>query len=300
MQQANGRGEQHSPRSAAAGWPSPRGGGGEHYSPSPSKTPRGGAASPKLPASAAWLVDSRWALSAALSLLLFLAVALAVTCFSSSSPPYVSASAFFSSSDQAHIHVSQQQEQPESLAAAANATTAASPPPPSPPPGADLPRLAYLISGSKGDLDRLWRALHALYHPRNQYVVHLDREAPVSERLALAARVSNSTVFRRAGNVHVIRRANMVTYRGPTMVANTLHACAILLRRGGAWDWFINLSASDYPLMTQDGTSPPPSPSSHALEYTHAYTPTRTVKRIHLHHTRRFSLADKFNRWIDY
>ena len=273
--QANGRGEQHSPRSAAAGWPSPRGGGGEHYSPSPSKTPRGGAASPKLPASAAWLVDSRWALSAALSLLLFLAVGLAVTSFSSSSSaaPYISASAFFSSSDQAHhvhaadlvqegVHVSQQQQQPESLAS------------PPPPPGADLPRLAYLISGSKGDLERLWRALHALYHPRNQYVVHLDREAPVTERLALAARVSNSTVFRRAGNVHVVRRANMVTYRGPTMVANTLHACAILLRRGGAWDWFINLSASDYPLMTQDGTSPPPpppSPSSHALEYTHAY-----------------------------
>jgi hypothetical protein len=113
-----------------------------------------------------------------------------------------------------------------------------------------VPRLAYLVSGSKGDLDRLWRALHAVYHPRNQYVVHLDREAPVDERLELARRVANSTVFRRAGNVHVIRR----TYRGPTMVANTLHACAVLLRRGGAWDWFINLSASDYPLMTQDGT----------------------------------------------
>lgn len=37
------------------------------------------------------------------------------------------------------------------------------------------------------------------------------------------------------------------------MVANTLHAAAILLREGGDWDWFINLSASDYPLVTQDG-----------------------------------------------
>ncbi|OEL19601.1 Beta-glucuronosyltransferase GlcAT14B [Dichanthelium oligosanthes] len=256
--QANGRGEQHSPRSAAAkSLPPPRGGGGgEHYSAASAKTPRGGGASTKLlPGSAAWLVDSRWARSAALSLLLFLAVALAVTSFSSSSSPYVSASSFFSSSHKDHlaveagVHVSQQQ--PEAAAAATNATPAAASPPP-PPPGADLPRLAYLISGSKGDLDRLWRTLHALYHPRNQYVVHLDRESPVAERLALAARVANSTVFRRAGNVHVIRRANMVTYRGPTMVANTLHACAVLLRRGGAWDWFINLSASDYPLMTQD------------------------------------------------
>lgn len=224
----NGSGEQHSPRSPKSS-ASPRGGGGG-----------GGAA--KLPSSAAaWLVDSRWALSAALSLLLFLAVALAVTSFSSSSSPYiVSPSSFFSSLP---VPV------PASRAAGANHSQSSQPPPP---PGAGVPRLAYLISGSKGDLDRLWRALHALYHPRNQYVVHLDREAPVAERLELAARVANATVFRRAGNVHVIRRANMVTYRGPTMVSNTLHACAVLLRRGGAWDWFINLSASDYPLMTQD------------------------------------------------
>ncbi|KAI3761954.1 hypothetical protein L1987_52377 [Smallanthus sonchifolius] len=50
----------------------------------------------------------------------------------------------------------------------------------------------------------------------------------------------------------MITKANLVTYRGPTMVANTLHAAAILLRDGGDWDWFINLSASDYPLVTQD------------------------------------------------
>ncbi|KAM0046487.1 putative glycosyl transferase, family 14, Phosphofructokinase superfamily [Helianthus debilis subsp. tardiflorus] len=50
----------------------------------------------------------------------------------------------------------------------------------------------------------------------------------------------------------MITKANLVTYRGPTMVANTLHAAAMLLRDGGDWDWFINLSASDYPLVTQD------------------------------------------------
>uniref|UniRef100_A0A1D1ZHJ4 Xylosyltransferase oxt n=1 Tax=Anthurium amnicola TaxID=1678845 RepID=A0A1D1ZHJ4_9ARAE len=128
-------------------------------------------------------------------------------------------------------------------------------PPPSPsPPTADdtVPRLAYLVSGSKGDLERLWRALRALYHPRNQYVVHLDLEAPAAERMELASRVDKDPMFAKVGNVHMIAKANMVTYRGPTMVANTLHACAILLRRSKSWDWFINLSASDYPLVTQD------------------------------------------------
>jgi len=37
------------------------------------------------------------------------------------------------------------------------------------------------------------------------------------------------------------------------MIACTLQAIAILLKESSEWDWFINLSASDYPLVTQDG-----------------------------------------------
>jgi hypothetical protein len=196
---------------------------GEHQSPS-TKLRRGG--------SDLSLVNSRWVLSAAVTVFLFLGATLLAVSSSLSLHP-ISASFFtFVSATRASFAVV----------------------PPAPPPGADVPRLAYLISGSKGDLDRLWRVLHALYHPRNLYVLHLDLESRLEDRLELAARVGNSTVFQRVGNVEVIRRANMVTYRGPTMVANTLHACAILLRRSRDWDWFINLSASDYPLMTQDGT----------------------------------------------
>ncbi|CAH9099962.1 unnamed protein product [Cuscuta europaea] len=124
--------------------------------------------------------------------------------------------------------------------------------PPPPPSGPSIPRFAYLISGSKGDLEKLWRTLQALYHPRNYYVVHLDLESPAVERLELASRIQKDHVFAQVGNVDMITKANMVTYRGPTMVANTLHACAILLKRHLDWDWFINLSASDYPLITQD------------------------------------------------
>lgn len=118
-----------------------------------------------------------------------------------------------------------------------------------------IPRLAYLISGSSGDAGSLKRTLMALYHPLNQYVVHLDLEASAEERLELAIFVKNQALFVEVGNVRVIERSNLVTYRGPTMVTNTLHAAAILLKEGGDWDWFINLSASDYPLITQDGTN---------------------------------------------
>lgn len=129
----------------------------------------------------------------------------------------------------------------------ANATQA--PPPPQPPP----PKFAYLISGSRGDLEKLWRTLHVLYHPWNYYIVHLDLESPPKERVELATRVKNHPLFSEVGNVYMNEKANMVTYRGPTMVSNTLHSCAIFLRRYEDWDWFINLSASDYPLVTQDG-----------------------------------------------
>lgn len=115
------------------------------------------------------------------------------------------------------------------------------------------PRFAYLISGSAGDGKSLRRTLLALYHPNNRYVVHLDRESSPEEREELHGYIKNSSLFGRFGNVHMIEKANLVTYRGPTMVANTLHAAAILLREGADWDWFINLSSSDYPLVTQDG-----------------------------------------------
>lgn len=124
-------------------------------------------------------------------------------------------------------------------------------------PTTSVPRIAYLISGSMGDGDTLKRTLKALYHPRNFYAVHLDLEASPKERLELANFVRNEPLFAQAGNVRMIVKANLVTYRGPTMVTNTLHAAAILFKEGGLWDWFINLSASDYPLVTQDGMVSP-------------------------------------------
>ncbi|CAI9088669.1 OLC1v1023069C1 [Oldenlandia corymbosa var. corymbosa] len=123
---------------------------------------------------------------------------------------------------------------------------------PAPPAPASLPRFAYFISGTRGDLEKLWRTLQSLYHPWNYYVVHLELGSTLEERLELASRIDKDPIFNKVQNVLMITKANMVTYRGPTMVSNTLHACAILLKTYKHWDWFINLSASDYPLVTQD------------------------------------------------
>ncbi|XP_057506406.1 beta-glucuronosyltransferase GlcAT14A-like isoform X1 [Actinidia eriantha] len=114
------------------------------------------------------------------------------------------------------------------------------------------PRLAYLISGTKGDSQRMMRTLQAVYHPRNQYILHMDLEAPPRERLNLSLSVKKDLTFREVENVRVMEQSNLVTYKGPTMIACTLQAIALLLKESLNWDWFINLSASDYPLMTQD------------------------------------------------
>ncbi|KAJ8748301.1 hypothetical protein K2173_001720 [Erythroxylum novogranatense] len=116
----------------------------------------------------------------------------------------------------------------------------------------EAPRLAYLISGTKGDSRRMMRTLQAVYHPRNQYILHLDLEAPPRERLDLGTTLKSDPTFSEVGNVRVMGQSNLVTYKGPTMIACTLQAIAIMLRESLEWDWFINLSASDYPLVTQD------------------------------------------------
>ncbi|RDX84031.1 Beta-glucuronosyltransferase GlcAT14A, partial [Mucuna pruriens] len=110
---------------------------------------------------------------------------------------------------------------------------------------------AYLISASKGDGGKLKRLVRALYHPGNYYLIHMDSGAPEAEHRDVVEYVAKDPVFGQLGNVWVVEKRNLVTYRGPTMLSTTLHAMAMLLR-SCQWDWFINLSASDYPLVTQD------------------------------------------------
>ncbi|XP_047084405.1 beta-glucuronosyltransferase GlcAT14A-like [Lolium rigidum] len=192
------------------------------------------------PASATHHSHRRWAAPLLASVLLSSLLISASLFFSSSRALLLSFSPLPSASAAEPLFVEAKLRQHHQAASAAR------------PPRA-VPRIAYLVSGSAGDGVALRRTLRALYHPANRYVVHLDLEAPARERAELAAALRADPVYARFRNVRVVTRANLVTYRGPTMVANTLHAAAILLRDGaGDWDWFINLSASDYPLVSQD------------------------------------------------
>ncbi|CAJ1967920.1 unnamed protein product [Sphenostylis stenocarpa] len=120
---------------------------------------------------------------------------------------------------------------------------------PSPPPP---PALTYLISGSRGDAARILRLLHAVYHPLNLYLLHLDPSAPHAERERVALAVQSNPVFKAAQNVHVMGKPDFAYPKGSSPVSLRLHAASILLRLSQDWHWFISLSADAYPLVTQD------------------------------------------------
>ncbi|KAI3742914.1 hypothetical protein L1987_60613 [Smallanthus sonchifolius] len=66
------------------------------------------------------------------------------------------------------------------------------------------------------------------------------RRLPLSLSSLSADSSPEKRVFAKFGSVVMISKANLVTYRGPKMVANTLHAAAFLLREGRDWDWFFS------------------------------------------------------------
>ncbi|KAL8227365.1 hypothetical protein R6Q57_017197 [Mikania cordata] len=114
------------------------------------------------------------------------------------------------------------------------------------------PTIAYFIYGSSNDSGRIIRLLLSIYHPRNQYLLHLDRSASQKERDFLALTVQSVAVIWAAQNVNVIGKSDLVSRKGSSSISSTLHGAAILLKLCPDWDWFINLSAADYPLVTQD------------------------------------------------
>ncbi|KAK9289241.1 hypothetical protein L1049_017716 [Liquidambar formosana] len=120
---------------------------------------------------------------------------------------------------------------------------------PSPP---TPPSIAYFISGSTGDSGRILRLLLAIYHPKNHYLLHLDLSAPQTDRDLLAIAVQSIPIFKAAQNVNVVGKADFAYPKGSSAISSTLRGASILLRLSSTWDWFINLSAADYPLVTQD------------------------------------------------
>lgn len=83
-------------------------------------------------------------------------------------------------------------------------------------------------------------------------MLHLDQSASQKERDKLALYVQGVKVFWAAQNVNVVGKSDVVSSKGSSFLSAVLHGAAILLKLCEDWDWFVNLSVNDYPLVTQD------------------------------------------------
>ncbi|KAE8667741.1 Pentatricopeptide repeat-containing protein, putative isoform 1 [Hibiscus syriacus] len=80
-------------------------------------------------------------------------------------------------------------------------------------------------------------------------------DASDDERYNLVVALKSVPAIRNFENVDVIGKPDRFSYMGSSYIAATLHAAALLMKFDRGWDWFISLSALDYPLITQDDLS---------------------------------------------
>lgn len=107
--------------------------------------------------------------------------------------------------------------------------------------------IAMFVQVSNDSVALFPRLINAIWHPQNVYAVHFDAKIDVKERKRLERDMYANPIMRR--NVNVLP-ARFVSYAGVSMLLNTIDAIAALLEMSSSWTHFINLSGSDYPLLS--------------------------------------------------
>ena len=106
--------------------------------------------------------------------------------------------------------------------------------------------LAFFIQISPSTINHLPRLLSKIYHEKNVYAIHLDLKISDEQRKNVLNKLYKITEYKR--NVHIME-SELITYRGVSMLLNTINAIRLLLDVDKKWDYFINISGSDYPLI---------------------------------------------------
>lgn len=103
--------------------------------------------------------------------------------------------------------------------------------------------IAYLILVHRylGQFKRLFRAL---YHPVNYYLVHVDKRSGVGLQTEIQDFLSS---FANAS----LLKSQSILWGGYSMVDAELRGIEELLKISSEWEFFINLSAQDFPLKSQ-------------------------------------------------
>lgn len=114
-------------------------------------------------------------------------------------------------------------------------------------PGTEEANIAYFIQIAENTVHHLPRLLRTLYHERNVYAIHFDLKIPTDVVQDATDRIRSNPQY--ASNVHIMS-SELITYRGISMLLNTINAMRLLIDEDKSWDYFINLSGADYPLIT--------------------------------------------------
>ncbi|KAK4524342.1 hypothetical protein GAYE_SCF03G2242 [Galdieria yellowstonensis] len=131
--------------------------------------------------------------------------------------------------------------------------------------------IAFSIQVSSNNIEMVPRLMRAIYHPKNVYAVHFDAKIPTIKVQECLIELARQHFFRLTGdglgakdatdemllnqtkyfpdNIHFVPR-EPVTYAGITVVLNTIRLMTYLLQQDETWEYYINLSGSDYPLVS--------------------------------------------------
>lgn len=106
--------------------------------------------------------------------------------------------------------------------------------------------IAFFVQVAPANIVLVPRLVSRIWHPRNVYCLHIDTKVPldVAERLMSAIKANPQL-----SNVYFMPRSP-VTYAGVSMLLNTLDSMHSLLLTDRSWDYYINLSGADYPLIS--------------------------------------------------
>ena len=108
--------------------------------------------------------------------------------------------------------------------------------------------VAYFLQVSETTLPLLPRLLRNIWHAENYYVVHFDAKISTWQRDYTILSILKSLPHRE--NV-IIMPSEVITYRGISMAINTMNGMQVAIDAGD-WDYFINISGADYPLVSPE------------------------------------------------
>ncbi|CAM9160175.1 unnamed protein product [Scytosiphon promiscuus] len=112
----------------------------------------------------------------------------------------------------------------------------------------------YIMVAGLQELPGLDALLRNVYHVDHFFLVHLDVKAAAHVKEGVNRRILTVLDERGNGqvNIRLVDPATPITWGGFTMTLNAVHGITQALHWNTKWDYFINLSASDLPLLGTD------------------------------------------------